>query len=223
MTRAALLFDLDGTLVESDHLHHAAFNAILAEHDRRLSFADYTTQVMGQPNSAIMAGLFPHGAPEDHARLADRKEALFRASLAARVEPVAGIYALLDWAEANDIALAVITNAPRANATAMLESSGLAQRLRTVIIGDECASPKPDPLPYRMVMEALGALPSRSVAFEDSRSGLQAARASGARVFGLATGLGPNDLLQAGAHGVIADFTDPALWAYLETLRARAA
>ena len=112
----------------------------------------------------------------------------------------------------------MVTNAPRDNAVAMLAAAALAHRLPTVVIGDECARPKPDPAPYRAGMAALGATPSRAVAFEDSRSGLRAARAAGAHCFGLTTGLAAAELLNAGAHATIADFTDPALWAHLETL-----
>ncbi len=215
----ALLFDLDGTLVDTDHLHHAAFATILAERGRDLSLDDYRTHIMGQPNNAILARFFPG---EDVGVL-HRKEAMFRDSLAASVEPVPGVHALLDWAEAVGAGCAVVTNAPRDNAVAMLAAASLDNRLPTLVIGDECARPKPDPAPYQAAMAALGATPSRSVAFEDSRSGLRAARASGARVFGLTTGLEPEALLQAGAHATIADFTDPALWTVLEQLKARAA
>jgi beta-phosphoglucomutase len=215
----ALLFDLDGTLVDTDHLHHAAFRTIMAERGRDLSLEAYRAGIMGQPNDAILARFFPG---EDIGVL-DRKEAMFRDSLAASVEPVAGIHALLDWAEAAGAGCAVVTNAPRDNAVAMLAAASLAHRLPTVVIGEECVRPKPDPAPYRAAMAALGATPSRAVAFEDSRSGLRAARAAGAHVFGLSTGLGRDELLQAGAHEVIADFTSPALWSHLESLKARVA
>jgi HAD superfamily hydrolase (TIGR01509 family) len=219
MSRRALLFDLDGTLVDTDHLHHAAFATILRERGRELSVAEYRTHIMGHPNPAILERFFPG---EDGGVL-ERKEAMFRTSLAASVEPVAGIHALLDWAEANGAGCAVVTNAPRENAVAMLAAAGLAGRLPTLVIGDECTAAKPDPAPYRTAMAALGATPSRSVAFEDSRSGLRAARGAGAHVFGMATGLSPEELRQAGAHAAIADFTDPALWAHLEASGARVA
>jgi HAD superfamily hydrolase (TIGR01509 family) len=215
----ALLFDLDGTLVDTDHLHHGAFATILAERGRQLSLADYRTHIMGHPNEAILARFFPG---EDMAVL-DRKEAMFRDSLAAAVEPVRGIHALLDWAELVGAGCAVVTNAPRDNAVAMLAAASLAHRLPTVVIGDECARPKPDPAPYRAAMAALGATPARSVAFEDSRSGLRAARSAGARVFGLTTGLASDELRAAGAHATIADFTDPALWTCLDRLGTRVA
>ena len=72
-------------------------------------------------------------------------------------------------------------------------------------------------------MAAAGATPSRSLAFEDSRSGLRAARSAGAHVFGMTTGLTPDELLQAGAHETIPDFTAPALWTRLDQLRTRVA
>jgi beta-phosphoglucomutase len=222
MTRAALLFDLDGTLVDTDHLHHAAFAAILAERGEALSLADYRTHVMGHPNPAIMAHYFP-GEKARHAEITDRMEAAFRASLGAEVAPLPGVRELLDWAEAEGLGRAVVTNAPRANAEAMLAATGLAARFEALVIGDEIARPKPDPMPYQEAMRRLGATPSRSAAFEDSRSGLRAARGSGAHVFGLATGLTPAELVQAGAHQVIADFTDPALWAHLTHMKARVA
>ncbi len=222
MTRAALLFDLDGTLVDSDHLHHAAFARILAERGEDLSLEDFRSHIVGRPNPAIMAHFFP-GEEADHPAIADRKEALVRASLAESVAPVAGIHPLLDQAERFGIGTAVVTNAPRANAVAMLAAAGLADRLPLLVIGEECRAPKPDPAPYLAAMAALGADPAHSVAFEDSRAGLEAARASGAFVYGLATGLAPDELLQAGAHRAIRDFTDPALRAHLAELKDRVA
>jgi beta-phosphoglucomutase len=219
MSGTALLFDLDGTLVDTDPLHHAAFATILAERGRELSLGEYRAHIMGNHNSAILDRYFPG----EDAAILDRKEAMFRDALADAVEPVPGIHALLDWAEANAIGCAVVTNAPRQNAQAMLAAASLAHRLPTLIIGAECERPKPDPAPYVAGMRALGATPSRSVAFEDSRSGLRAARSAGAHVFGMRTGLTRDELLAAGAHAAIADFTDPALWAHLDRLGASAA
>ena len=216
---AALLFDLDGTLVDTDHLHHAAFVEILAERGRELPLAEYRAQIMGQHNAHILDRYFPG----EDAAILDRKEAMFRAALAESVEPIPGVHAILDWADENGVAAAVVTNAPRQNALAMLAAAGLADRLTTLVIGEECVRPKPDPAPYQAAMVAVGATPSRSIAFEDSRSGLRAARASGAHVIGMTTGLTPEELLQAGAHQTIADFTDPVLWTRLEQLRTRVA
>lgn len=222
MSRSALLFDLDGTLIESDPLHHRAFKALLAGSGRTMDLEEYRRAIIGKSNAAIMAYLFPD-RPDEHAALADRKEAIYRAMLGGVAEPVAGLESLLDWAAEADIGTAVVTNAPRANVDAVLEAIGMARRFEAIVIGDECARPKPDPAPYRAAMEQLGVTPSGAVAFEDSPSGLRAARGSGAHVFGLATSLAPDALRAAGAHQAIADFHDPALWAHLQTLKARVA
>jgi beta-phosphoglucomutase len=222
MISDALLFDLDGTLIETDRLHHEAFSDMLAEYGRGIGWEEYTAQVMGRPNADIMADMFPD-RPDEHKALADRKEAMFRGRLAASVDPVPGLVDLLDWADDRGVAVAVVTNAPRVNAEAMLAAAGLKARLTTLIIGEECVRSKPDPLPYVTAMRALGVTPSRSTAFEDSRAGLRAARASGAHVFGMTTGLDAAELLRSGAHQAIADFTDPALWAHLDSLKARTA
>ena len=155
----------------------------------------------------------------------ERKEAMFRASLAASVEPVAGIHALLDWAEAADAGCAVVTNAPRDNAVAMLAAASLAHRLPTA--GDRRRvrarrSPTPSPIKPRCARWA--SRPSRAVAFEDSRSGIRAARDAGAHVFGMTTGLAPDALLQPPARTPRSPTSPiPRLWAHLSELKARVA
>ena len=99
MTGHALLFDLDGTLVDTDLLHHAAFVTLLAERGETLSLQDYKAHVMGKSNAEIQGRYFAAETEADGRALLDRKEALFRDSLAATVTPVAGVHALLDWAE----------------------------------------------------------------------------------------------------------------------------
>jgi beta-phosphoglucomutase len=222
MSRLALLFDLDGTLLDSDPLHHQAFVSIFAERGRDLDIEEYQSRIIGKPNAQIMAEYFP-GEEDRHAEIADLKESRFRDLLGAEAHPTAGIHALLDWAERAGVGTAVVTNAPRRNAEAMLAAAGLVARLPLLFIGEECPRPKPDPLPYQMAMERLGVTPARAVAFEDSPSGLRAARAAGAHVFGLTSSLGPETLRSAGAHEVIDDFTAPPLWSYLDALLARSA
>ncbi len=220
MTRYALLFDLDGTLVESDPLHLKAFNSLLEKYGMpTMSEPDYRKRVQGRSNPEIMRDLFP-SLPGQHIELADEKEDIFRKSLGSDVQPIHGISKLLDWAEAEGLATGVVTNAPRANMEAMLGATNLEGRFETMIVGEECERAKPDPMPYQTAMAKLKATPSQSIAFEDSGSGLRSARNAGAHVFGLTSSLAPNELVQAGAHQTIDDFTDPALWARIRTLKA---
>ncbi len=209
-----LLFDLDGTLLDTDHLHVGAFVTLLAETGRTLTLHDYRTRIMGAANDAIMAFLFPDHPPEAHEKIIERKEALVRASMGS-LTPTPGLLDLLAWAAAREVPCGVVTNAPRPNAEKMLAGLGLADRFPVLVIGDELPRGKPDPLPYLTGLQRLGGEAARAVAFEDSLSGIRAASAAGIFTFGMRTALSDATLRDAGASAVISDFTDPALHAHL--------
>jgi beta-phosphoglucomutase len=206
-----LLFDIDGTLAETDDFHHAAFNAMLAPHGLSIDRHGYNERVMGRANAAIMADFFPVAAVAQHRARADEKEAHFRAAVAEHIRPAGGLLDLLDWAGGLGIAMALVTNAPRANAELIVGSLGLMPRFSALVVGDEIAHGKPHPLPYLEGARRIGADPARSIAFEDSRSGVMSARAAGAYVFGMATSLSAEDLIAAGAQAAIRDFADEAV------------
>ena len=178
--KTALLFDLDGTLVDTDALHLTAFQAVLAKHGIALTKAQYVEKIMGSSNAMIGEAFLSHLTMAEREAAIDAKEQAFRDMLG-QLQPVAGVAALLDYAEAQGIRCAVVTNAPRANATVVLKALGLAERLPVQIIGSELARSKPDPLPYLIGLEKTGAVAARSVAFEDSLSGLRAALGAGRR------------------------------------------
>jgi HAD superfamily hydrolase (TIGR01509 family) len=209
------LFDLDGTMVDTDALHLNAYNTLLGEFGRAVDAAYYKRHIMGFPNAQIMAELFPDRPIAAHLAFTERKEDLFRAQLG-RLEPAAGLFELLAWAEARELPCAVVTNAPRANATMMLKGLGLAERFDTLVIGDELAHGKPHPLPYLTALERLGGNAARAIAFEDSLSGIRAASSAGVHTVGLLTSLPEAALRDAGAATVIADFRDPGLRQWLE-------
>ncbi|MDJ1158703.1 HAD-IA family hydrolase [Chelatococcus sp. SYSU_G07232] len=221
-TAPALLFDLDGTLAATDHLHFETFRALMAEFGRDLDMATYETTVLGRANSVIMQTLFPDLPESEHRRIADRKEAAFRERAAGKVQPMPGLLDLLAWADRREVPCALVTNAPRANAEAMLAALGLEGRFRTLVIGDEVGRAKPDPLPYLTGLERLGAAAERSVAFEDSISGVTSAAAAGLPVVGLTTSLAAEPLLAAGASFAASNYIDPRIYALLETRLAAA-
>ncbi len=212
--RDTLLFDLDGTLTDTDALHYEAYRILLAPLGKAVSHETYKSRIMGAANEAIMAWLFPGEPVARHRERAEEKERLFR-SLAGRMQPLAGLIDLLAWAEAREVKTAVVTNAPRANAEMMLTALGLADRFPVLVIADELARGKPDPLPYLTALDRLGAKAGSALAFEDSRSGVQAASAAGVETVGMLTGLDAATLRDNGAAAAISDFADPWLLAKL--------
>ncbi|ABE34207.1 HAD hydrolase, IA, variant 3 family protein [Paraburkholderia xenovorans LB400] len=210
-----LLFDLDGTLVNTDEFHFAAYQTLLADFGRSITPEIYRTRIMGAPNDAIMRELFPNEPENRHRQLADRKEELFRSAVK-HLEPTRGAIDVFDWAARNDVGVAIVTNAPRQNAELMLNGLGLTECVDLLVIGDELARGKPDPLPYLTGLERLGGTARQAVAFEDSLSGIRSATGAGIYTLGISTGLPPGALRGAGAADVIDDFTAGAVWDILD-------
>ncbi|UCR83699.1 HAD family hydrolase [Pseudomonas chlororaphis] len=214
----ALLFDLDGTLTDTDQLHLLALQQLLLEEDGRVfTQEEFEAHVSGQANANMCRYLFPQRSVAEHEAFADRKELRFR-QLSPQLTPMPGLLRLLDFAREHAIGVCVVTNAPRANAEHMLDVLGLGDRFGTVLVAEELPRAKPDPLPYLTGLECLGASAEAGIAFEDSIPGLTAAVGAGIFTVGLATSQSPEALLAAGAHLVVEDFNDPQLWAVIERM-----
>ncbi|HEY0192825.1 MAG TPA: HAD-IA family hydrolase [Kofleriaceae bacterium] len=213
-----LLFDLDGTLLDTDPLHFQAFVVLLARHRRpEIDFDLYKTRIMGFGHAAIFALLFPDRPADEHAALAAQKEQLFRDLVGhERIAPRAGLLELLDWADRRGARYGVVTNAPRDNAGLMLRAMGLDARLAEVVYGEELAHGKPHPLPYQTGLSRLAGHADRAIAFEDSLSGVRSASAAGLYTVGVRSSLTDETLRAAGAHHTIDDFADLGLRAELE-------
>jgi HAD superfamily hydrolase (TIGR01509 family) len=212
---SALLFDLDGTLIDTDDLHLNAYNQLLARWGKSMSLDYYKAHVMGFPDDMIFSGLFPQAPATQYPELAAQKEAMFRAQLRETI-PVPGVLRTLDYAQAAGIPMAVVTNAPRENAEAMLQGLGIAERFDALVIGGELARGKPDPLPYLTALRLLDASADQALAFEDSLAGVRSAAAAGIHTFGMLSGLEETQLREAGARSIIRDFNDEALWQRLQ-------
>jgi HAD superfamily hydrolase (TIGR01509 family) len=216
--KTALLFDLDGTLIDSDAEHLIAFQRVFAPHGIELDRTEYAANIMGASNAMIACRYLAHLPPDEQAATLDAKEAAYRDALGA-IAPIAGALALLDYADRRALKRAVVTNAPRANAEKVLAALGIGQRFPILVIGGELARSKPDPLPYLTALELTGALAAHSVAFEDSLSGVRAAAAAGLAVVGMTTTLDSPTLTGAGAIFTVNDFTDPRI---VELIEAKA-
>jgi beta-phosphoglucomutase len=207
----SLLFDIDGTLTDTDSLHLEAFRALLVPFGRTVTEDAFRARIIGQPNDLIMGWMFPELDEVARAEMADEKERLFRAS-ARTLTPTKGLMDILAWAQEMDVEVGVVTNAPRANGELMLRGLGLAHLLPRMVIGPELARPKPDPLPYLTGLAFVGGHAARAIAFEDSVPGVTSAARAGLFTVGITTGMTADLLLEAGAKQIVSDFTDDALW-----------
>jgi phosphoglycolate phosphatase len=208
---AALLFDIDGTLADTDPLHLEAFNRAFAPYGQQFDKPRFARELQGLANVDIAAKVLPGLSPAEGMAVLDHKEALFRELAATAIHAVPGLFALLDLADAAGLPMAAVTNAPRANAELILNGLGITHRFRALVIGAELAHGKPHPLPYLEGLRLLGADAAVSVAFEDSRTGIASATAAGLATIGLRTSLEDAQLRAAGAVLSAGGYDDPAL------------
>jgi phosphoglycolate phosphatase len=213
----ALLFDIDGTLADTDALHVQAFNQVFAPRGHVFDRARASRELQGFSNASIGERFLPGEPPERRVAIMAEKETAFRKLASGRIEPLPGLMALLALADRANIPVVAVTNAPRVNADMMLSGLGLVDRFKAVVIGDELLHGKPHPMPYLEGLRAVKAAPERSLAFEDSRSGIQSASAAGIATIGIRTSLSHVDLVAEGAVMTADTFDDPDLMKLLAT------
>jgi beta-phosphoglucomutase len=212
----AVLFDLDGTLVNTDPLHFQTWQEMLRDYGIEIDREFYKARISGRLNPLIIKDLLPQLSLEAGQKLADVKEARFREN-ALSLTPLAGLLELLAWIDSRGLKKAVVTNAPRENVSFMLEVLKLADIFDVVVLAEETTAGKPDPAIYQLVMNRLGIAATEAIAFEDSPSGIHSAVGAGIYTIGVASTHDPKNLLEAGATMVIPDFTAQQLWRSLDS------
>jgi beta-phosphoglucomutase len=175
---AALLIDLDGTLVDTADANYAAYAAALNEAGVAIGREDFDRAATGRHWSQFLPCLI--GAVNaDPVRIAARKREIYPA-MAARTQVNHGLVELAGSLRAT-LKLGLVTSASRTSAEAVLDAYGLAPLFATVVTGDDVAEPKPAPDAYLLAATRLQVSPGQCLALEDSATGLESARRAGMR------------------------------------------
>lgn len=192
------IWDLDGTLVDTEANHYSAWRALMLEHGRDLTH-DQFRPTFGLRNDDVLVHYLGFGGNADEiAALGDRKEEMFRASLerdGIRLQPGAG--ALVEHLHRLGARQAIASSAPPANIALMVRLLGFDDAFDIVVSSEEVAHGKPAPDLFLRAAEQLRLPPSRTVVLEDAVAGVQAGRAAGARVIAIASTLPPDRLGEA--------------------------
>ncbi|MCR9218806.1 MAG: phosphoglycolate phosphatase [Alphaproteobacteria bacterium] len=209
---SALLFDLDGTLIDSAPDLAAALNRVLADRGRpRLSEATVRTLVGGGARRLVTRGFAATGGPpDDLERAVDAFLESYMGEIALRTRPYEGVVETLAALSGAGRSLAVVTNKPTRAARLVLEALDLARWFAPehVIGGDDFPAKKPDPAPVRGALRRLGAPPEGAVMIGDSAADVGAARAAGLRSIAVGYGYAGGPAEALGADRLIARFDD---------------
>ena len=209
-----MLYDLDGTLVNTDPLHFQVWQAMLQDVGLAIDAAFYQTRISGRLNPAIVKDLLPHLSVEEQQTFVEQKEARFREQ-APELTPLGGLIEVIHWAEQQGLKQGVVTNAPTENVYHMLKALHLEDRFDQVVISEVLGVGKPDPAPYTHALKQFNLLPQQAIAFEDSPSGIRSAVAAGINTVGIASTHDPQTLYSLGATLVVSDFSAPELRRFL--------
>lgn len=180
----AVIFDMDGVLIDAKEWHYAALNRALRLFGVEISLADHLTTFDGLPTRRKLELLsvterFPLAL---HGFVNELKQAYTMEIVGARCKPTFTHEYALSSLKRRGLKLAVASNSVRNSVTAMMDRSGLDQYLDLMLSNEDVALAKPDPEIYIAAMTRLGVSPERTLIVEDNDHGVRAARASGAHV-----------------------------------------
>jgi beta-phosphoglucomutase len=198
----AVVWDLDGVIVDSGDAHNVSWNLMATEfgvpYDPHSDFKG----IFGRHNTDIISSLWQVNDPDEIERMASRKEILFREA-ARKLKPLPGVMDLVRSLQEAGWKQGIGSSAPLENIRLLLDVCGLTGYMQAIASGEDVARGKPDPQVFLLAFQRLGVSPRDGVVIEDAPAGVQAARAAGAAGVGVTNTQTEKTLWDAGADLVV--------------------
>lgn len=184
----AVLWDVDGTLVDSTEYHFETWREALAREDFRLTREDFLRS-FGKRNDAVVRALLSDViASSEIERISETKEARYRELVRERgIALLPGVGVWLRRLMADGWLQALASSAPPANLDAILAATNLTNFFDTVVSAEQVEHGKPDPQIFLLAAEKLGVASRRCVVVEDAPAGVEAGRRAGMKTVGVLT------------------------------------
>lgn len=205
----ALIFDMDGTIVDNMAVHTAVWLEILAEFGVTMTRLEFQTATAGMTNPELLRLLVNPAMPDEEvATIAKRKEARYREQYAPIMAPLSGLLPLLRQARQAGVVLAVATAANQGNIDFVMNGLQMWDYFDAVVGADDVARGKPYPDLFLLAAERLSVPPAHCLVFEDAMTGIEAGRRAGMTVVGVATSHSEAELAeQPGVRQAISNFS----------------
>ncbi|SHF18643.1 HAD family hydrolase [Pedobacter caeni] len=194
----ALLFDLDGTLIDSEYFHYECWNEILEEYNVRLTYPDWLKNYAGIPLPVNAKNLLEKYAIDASLpEVVKRREALTLERLKTKdVNLMPFALEVIRFFHEQELILAIVTSSPREDVEAIFERNGLSKYFKMIITRSEVVNNKPDPESYNKCCELLSLPKENCIVFEDTINGVKAAKAAGIRCFAIQSNTEQHEALQ---------------------------
>jgi beta-phosphoglucomutase family hydrolase len=196
----AVIFDLDGTLVDNNKYHFLAWQSFCKKYGIRLNRKTYFEKVFAKKNSTSLPLVFGNQMTEDEiTRLAREKEQIYRKIYRPKVIEVKGLTDLLKRLTAKGILIAIASSAPKTNRDMIIKSLRISRYIKKIIGEEHVERGKPSPDIYLRVAQELDIEPSACVVFEDSQVGIDAGKSAGMYTVAVLTSHKKNNIDAAAA------------------------
>ncbi len=180
MTYRAILFDMNGVLVDDEHLQEQAFRQTLAKLDIPLTPEDYISYFIGKTDHKGFVDYFQAlNLTFDINSLIAQKGINYEKLASGGIRGYPGVNEFITAAALRGVALAVVTSSMKNEARSVLAGLELTDYFTEIVAGDDVTNGKPDPEGYLKGASALGVTPQECIVIEDAPSGLRAAKAAG--------------------------------------------
>jgi HAD superfamily hydrolase (TIGR01509 family) len=188
MKTVAFVFDMDGVIVDSNPYHKIALQTFCQRLGFDLDEQEMIHKIYGRTNKEWISNLFGNDiTAELLAQYGIEKELLYQELYQPYIQPLAGLKDFLQILDKQAIPRAIATSAPRMNVDFTLGNTGLSNFFSTILDESHVLHGKPNPEIYLKAAAALQLLPEQCIVFEDSLSGVAAAKAAGCKVVGVLT------------------------------------
>ena len=196
---SAVLFDMDGVVINSKSAIENAWRTAAVNHGRHINDQEMHELVHGRPGSYTVDALFPHLSAAEKQKV---RNLVDRIEERAPYTSIAGVESFIKGLISHGVVFGLVTSGWPAKIDYALERLGLTGKFSVIVSRDDVSRGKPDPEPYLLAASRLGLPASQAIVYEDSISGIQAARKAGA----YCVGIGADELVESGANTVIRDF-----------------
>lgn len=185
MNQKAVLWDLDGTLVDSEEFHWLSWRDTMRREGVELTYPQFLAS-FGQRNDRILAAWLPGADPDRARRIGEEKEAEYRRLVQSHgLEPLPGAREWLLALRAAGWKQSIASSAPGQNVVTMLRVLGLESALDAIVSAEDVTIGKPDPQVFLKAAEKLGIQPARCIVVEDAAAGVEGARRGGMKCIGV--------------------------------------
>lgn len=194
MSSFAVIFDMDGVIVDTNPFHKTSLKQFCEKYGYRLSDDELINRIYGRTNNDWIRNIFGELTKEKILELGEEKEEMFRTLYKDHIQALNGLEEFLKKLKAENIPVAIGTSAPRSNVDFILEHTGLEKYFDAILDQSHVENGKPNPEIYLKAAAALGFDPAKCIVFEDSLSGVEAGQRAGCKVVGVTTTHSPEEL-----------------------------